>query len=212
MGRAEPAAPELPIVELNVSCPNTADGLQFGEHPGALRELLGAVRPALGRTKMLVKLSPNVGDIVAMARAAIDGGADGLTLINTVSAMGIDVETFMKTLAEYNSSCALHYDDVFCKDRRFLTPLEGKKFYILRIVPGAYGTLGGIKIDSHYQVLTQEGKKLYGLYAAGSDVCDLYAGTYLYYLPGNTMGFALNSGRLAAEQAAEFINSLEPVA
>ena len=47
----------------------------------------------LGRTKMLVKLSPNVGDIVAMARAAVDEGADGLTLINTVSAMAIDVRT-----------------------------------------------------------------------------------------------------------------------
>lgn len=93
VAQAFDAAPELPIVELNVSCPNTADGLQFGEHPGALRELLGAVRPALRSTRMLVKLSPNVGDIVAMARAAIDGGADGLTLINTVSAMGIDVET-----------------------------------------------------------------------------------------------------------------------
>jgi dihydroorotate dehydrogenase (NAD+) catalytic subunit len=84
--------PSIPIVELNVSCPNTADGLQFGEHPQALRQLLAAVRPALSSTKMLVKLSPNVGDIVAMAKAAVDGGADGLTLINTVSAMAIDVE------------------------------------------------------------------------------------------------------------------------
>ncbi len=92
VAQAFDAAPSLPLVELNVSCPNTADGLQFGEHPAALRELLGAVRPTLARTRMLVKLSPNVGDIVAMARAAIDGGADGLTLINTVSAMGIDVE------------------------------------------------------------------------------------------------------------------------
>jgi dihydroorotate dehydrogenase (NAD+) catalytic subunit len=83
----------LPLVELNVSCPNTADGLQFGEHPRALVELLRAVRPVLTRTRMLVKLSPNVGDIVAMARAAIEGGADGLTLINTVSAMAIDVES-----------------------------------------------------------------------------------------------------------------------
>jgi dihydroorotate dehydrogenase (NAD+) catalytic subunit len=83
----------LPLVELNVSCPNTADGLQFGEHPGALRNLLEAVRPALASTGLIVKLSPNVGDIVAMARAAIDGGADALTLINTVSAMAIDVET-----------------------------------------------------------------------------------------------------------------------
>lgn len=81
------------LVELNVSCPNTADGLVFGENPAALGELLRAVRPALSRTRMLVKLSPNVGDIVALARAAIDAGADGLTLINTVSAMAIDVET-----------------------------------------------------------------------------------------------------------------------
>ncbi|MCP3904057.1 MAG: dihydroorotate dehydrogenase [Planctomycetes bacterium] len=83
----------IPLVELNVSCPNTADGLQFGEHPDALRALLHEVRPALARTRMIVKLSPNVGDIVAMARAAIEQGADVLTLINTVSAMAIDVES-----------------------------------------------------------------------------------------------------------------------
>ena len=87
------AAEALPLVELNVSCPNTERGLQFGDDPEALRELLRAVRPVLRRTKMIVKLSPNVGDIVAMARAAIDEGADVLTLINTLSAMAIDVET-----------------------------------------------------------------------------------------------------------------------
>lgn len=87
------AAGALPAVELNVSCPNTGDGLQFGEHPAKLAELIGAVRPVLARTKLFVKLSPNVGDIVAMARAAIDGGADALTLINTVHGLAIDVET-----------------------------------------------------------------------------------------------------------------------
>jgi dihydroorotate dehydrogenase (NAD+) catalytic subunit len=86
-------AAALPLVELNVSCPNTSDGLQFGEHPDRLRELLGAVRPALTRTKLVVKLSPNVGSIVAMAEAAIDAGADALTLINTIAAMAIDIET-----------------------------------------------------------------------------------------------------------------------
>jgi dihydroorotate dehydrogenase (NAD+) catalytic subunit len=84
---------ELRAVELNVSCPNTADGLQFGEHPQKLTDLLNAVRPVLKSTRMLVKLSPNVSDIVAMARAAIESGADALTLINTVSAMAIDVDT-----------------------------------------------------------------------------------------------------------------------
>jgi dihydroorotate dehydrogenase (NAD+) catalytic subunit len=83
----------LPAVELNVSCPNTSDGLQFGEHPEKLRELLREVRPVLTRTKMIIKLSPNVGDIVGMARAAIELGADALTLINTVSAMAINVES-----------------------------------------------------------------------------------------------------------------------
>ncbi|HRP61812.1 MAG TPA: dihydroorotate dehydrogenase [Phycisphaerales bacterium] len=86
-------ADRLPAVELNVSCPNTSDGLQFGEHPTKLRELLSEVRPALRQTKMIVKLSPNVGDIVGMARAAIECGADALTLVNTFSAMAIDVET-----------------------------------------------------------------------------------------------------------------------
>jgi dihydroorotate dehydrogenase (NAD+) catalytic subunit len=83
----------LPAIELNVSCPNTADGLQFGEHPRKLQELLRAVRPVVRRAKLFVKLSPNVGDIVGMARAAVDCGIDGLTLINTVSAMSIDVES-----------------------------------------------------------------------------------------------------------------------
>jgi dihydroorotate dehydrogenase (NAD+) catalytic subunit len=93
VARAFEEAENLPAVELNVSCPNVADGLQFGEHPGKLRELLDEVRPVLGRTRLIVKLSPNVGDIVAMAEAAVAGGADALTLINTVAAMAIDIET-----------------------------------------------------------------------------------------------------------------------
>lgn len=87
------AAPAIAAVELNVSCPNTADGLQFGEHPAALRALLDEVRPAVTRKPLFVKLSPNVGDIVAMAAAAIDGGARALVVANTFSAMAIDVET-----------------------------------------------------------------------------------------------------------------------
>jgi dihydroorotate dehydrogenase (NAD+) catalytic subunit len=87
------SAADLPAVELNVSCPNTSDGLQFGEHPAALAALLREVRPVLTQTKMIVKLSPNVGDILAMARAAVDAGADALTLINTVTAMSVDVDT-----------------------------------------------------------------------------------------------------------------------
>ncbi len=89
----------LPAVELNVSCPNTDDGLVFGEDPARLGKLVGELRRVLKRTRMLVKLSPNVGDITALAAAAVEAGADGLTLINTIAAMAIDVETRVSRLA-----------------------------------------------------------------------------------------------------------------
>ncbi|MFZ9882063.1 MAG: dihydroorotate dehydrogenase, partial [Phycisphaerales bacterium] len=84
---------EIGAIELNVSCPNTADGLQFGEHPAALRALLGEIKPRIRTKPLIVKLSPNVGDIVGMAAAAIDGGAQALVVSNTFTAMAIDVES-----------------------------------------------------------------------------------------------------------------------
>ena len=93
------AIPELPLVELNVSCPNTGDGLQFGASPAALRPLLDAVRPVLKRTRLIVKLSPNVGDLRPLAELAIEAGADALTLINTMTGLAIDPGTRRSRLA-----------------------------------------------------------------------------------------------------------------
>jgi dihydroorotate dehydrogenase (NAD+) catalytic subunit len=78
-------------VELNVSCPNVKDGLTFGTHPGRLRELTAAVKRALPHKPLIVKLSPNVEDITATARATVEGGADVLSLVNTFTAMAIDI-------------------------------------------------------------------------------------------------------------------------
>lgn len=69
--------------------------------------------------------------------------------------------------------------------------------------------MGGIRVNSKLQVVTDEFKPIPGLYGAGTDVCDIYAGTYNYKLAGNTMGFALNSGRLAAEHALEYLDRLD---
>lgn len=85
--------PELAGFELNVSCPNVADGLMFGTDPVRLRALVAAVRRVCKRGKLIVKLSPNVTDVVLLARAAIDGGADMLSLINTYVALAIDIQT-----------------------------------------------------------------------------------------------------------------------
>src|SRR5687767_2887954 len=78
-------------VELNVSCPNVKDGLTFGTHPGRLKELTREVKKVLPHKPLIVKLSPNVEDITLTARGAIDGGADALSLINTFTAMSIDI-------------------------------------------------------------------------------------------------------------------------
>lgn len=78
-------------VELNVSCPNVKDGLTFGTNPGRLRELTAEVKKVLPRKPLMVKLSPNVEDITQTARAAVEGGADVLTLVNTFTAMAIDI-------------------------------------------------------------------------------------------------------------------------
>lgn len=92
--RREPA-----LIELNVSCPNTATGLQFGDEPRLLEDLMRAVRPAVIHKRLFVKLSPGAGDLVRLADIAVAGGADGLTLGNTFPALAIDPETRRARLA-----------------------------------------------------------------------------------------------------------------
>jgi len=86
-------------LELNVSCPNVSDGLVFGRDADALGRLVGVVRKVVKRSLLIVKLSPNVTDITKTARAAIEAGADCLSLINTFVGMAIDVETQRPVLA-----------------------------------------------------------------------------------------------------------------
>lgn len=93
------AEPAIAGIELNVSCPNVADGLMFGTDPRLLTALVSDVRRVVRRAVLVVKLSPNVTDICALARAAVDGGADALSLINTYVALSIDIRTWRPSLA-----------------------------------------------------------------------------------------------------------------
>jgi dihydroorotate dehydrogenase (NAD+) catalytic subunit len=80
-------------VEINMSCPNTARAqMAFGQSPQAAGELVAAVR-AVTRLPVLAKLTPNCTDVAAVARACEAAGADGLVLINTLLAMGLDAAT-----------------------------------------------------------------------------------------------------------------------
>ncbi|MGC8540820.1 MAG: dihydroorotate dehydrogenase [Phycisphaerae bacterium] len=99
---AERLDQELPVVrgiELNVSCPNVKNGLSFGTDPARLAELVAAVRKRVKRATLIVKLSPNVADVAVTARAAVEAGADCLSLINTFTAMVIDIEKGRPMLA-----------------------------------------------------------------------------------------------------------------
>ena len=84
-------APGLAGYELNVSCPNTKrGGMQFAADPALLAEVVLAVKQVVRSRPLLVKLSPNVGDICVVARAAEQAGADALSLVNTFLALAID--------------------------------------------------------------------------------------------------------------------------
>ncbi len=84
----------ISALELNISCPNVSEGgIEFGTNPKLAAELVNAVRAVVKQKKLIVKLSPNVTDIVEIAHAVIQAGAEILSLINTLRGMAIDVET-----------------------------------------------------------------------------------------------------------------------
>jgi dihydroorotate dehydrogenase (NAD+) catalytic subunit len=81
--------PEVAALELNVSCPNVKSGCVVGSEAGEMSALMGRVRPLTAKP-LIVKLTPNVAEIAPIARAAQDGGADALSLINTLRATAVD--------------------------------------------------------------------------------------------------------------------------
>jgi dihydroorotate dehydrogenase (NAD+) catalytic subunit len=87
-------------VELNISCPNLEDrNNMFAHSEEATAAVVSSVKKALPRKPLFPKLSPNVTSLTAIAAAAVDSGADGLSLVNTVFGMAIDVETRRPKLA-----------------------------------------------------------------------------------------------------------------
>ena len=84
---------QVEIIELNVSCPNVhGGGMSFGTSPESVAEVVRAVKRVVTKP-LYVKLTPNVTDIVAIAKAAEEAGADGICLINTMLGMRIDTRT-----------------------------------------------------------------------------------------------------------------------
>jgi dihydroorotate dehydrogenase (NAD+) catalytic subunit len=89
MARQVEAAGGAAALELNISCPNVAGGVDFGTEPGLCRQVVAAVREAID-LPILAKLTPNVTRIVDIAGAAVEGGADALSVINTLLGVSVD--------------------------------------------------------------------------------------------------------------------------
>jgi dihydroorotate dehydrogenase (NAD+) catalytic subunit len=86
-------------VELNVSCPHVKQtGAEIGQSPKLLTDVVQMVKTSISKP-LIVKLSPNVSDITVLAHAAIEAGADALTVVNTLKAMTIDSETMLPILS-----------------------------------------------------------------------------------------------------------------
>jgi dihydroorotate dehydrogenase (NAD+) catalytic subunit len=90
---------KIPAIELNISCPNVKmGGMAFGTNPKSAREVTKAVRAAYSK-KLIVKLSPNVTNIVDFARIVEEEGADCISLINTILGMSVDVRNMRPSLS-----------------------------------------------------------------------------------------------------------------
>jgi fumarate reductase flavoprotein subunit len=130
------------------------------------------------------------------------------TLEELAEMCGINVENLLETVDNYNDYCEQGYDEEFSKPRKYLKPLKKGPYYAGKFRAAGYGSLGGIKINHNLQVLDEEGFPIEGFYSMGTDCNNMYGDSYVYVFPGSTMCYALNSGRMAGENAAEYVEDL----
>jgi fumarate reductase flavoprotein subunit len=153
-----------------------------------------------------------VSNFDAELKQAFDQGNKNVFVADSLEELaaktGINLNGLQKTVDKYNKSCESGRDEIFHKKSRYLKSIKQPKFYACRIFPSAYGSLGGIRINYKTEALTKDHEVIPGLYAAGTDACAIYGDTYVFVLPGNTMGIAVNTGRMAGENVVEYIKSI----
>lgn len=145
---------------------------------------------------------------------AVDDEYDGFFVADTIEElaekMGVPADVLEETIETYNDYCDCGVDAQFGKSAANLKPITGKGRYMaLKFYVGAYGTVGGVRINRRGEVLDNDFNPIPGLYSAGTDANTIYADSYNFKLPGNSMGFAVNTGRLAGEAMSDYIDSLE---
>ena len=173
-----------------------------------------------GILKQYKKNGPDIVDIVhpaeaflnfeGQAKLAVEQGYEAYfeaeTIPELAEKLGIDADKLQQTIDDYNAMCRCGVDSQFHKPQKYLHPITGKgKYLVGKYYLGAYGTVGGVRVNKYCEVLNKDHLPIEGLYSAGSDANTLYGDSYNFTLPGNSMGFAVNSGRMAGEAIAQYI-------
>jgi len=119
--------------------------------------------------------------------------------------IGAKPEVLKATLAEYNAFCEKGRDTIFGKDYTYLIPLKTPPYAAVRGQACMTDAIGGIKINEKMEVLDMEDEAIPGMYAGGSTSGNWESENYCYELTGHLLGFAVNSGRIAGENAVKYI-------
>jgi len=123
--------------------------------------------------------------------------------------IGTSTGALKSTIDVYNRSCDKGYDEIFNKDPKHLRPLSNSPFYVLKCVLGFLDTTGGIKINHNMEVLDRKDIPIPGLYAAGVVAGGWESKTYSFEFSGSAVSFAINSGRIAGENAFRYVSGSE---
>lgn len=116
---------------------------------------------------------------------------------------GLDPAALEATVARYNEFCHNGLDEDFDKEAEYMAPIETPPFYIFRQDMSFWTSIGGIDTDRQMRVVNVKGEPVPGLYAVGTDGCQLYRETYTMNIPASCQGNNVNSGRIAAQHICE---------
>jgi fumarate reductase flavoprotein subunit len=164
---------------------------------------LGRGRNRAERRRKMPGLKEQVHTIAALnsGNICISDSWDEIALF-----VGADPSVLKATIDEYNTGCDRGRDDAFFKDPFYLRPLCQAPYYAIKGELVFLNTMGGLKINEFMEVIDTKGSAIKGLYAAGADTGDWEPDTYCDNLSGTAFGFAVNSGRIAAENAVKYIS------
>ncbi|MBP1736172.1 MAG: Succinate dehydrogenase/fumarate reductase, flavoprotein subunit [Oscillospiraceae bacterium] len=121
--------------------------------------------------------------------------------------IGCEAAELEESVSEYNACCDQHWDRLFAKQGRYLTRLDQPPYYALRAGTDMLITHGGIRVNEQFEALDSQFATVPNLYVAGVDFGGADADVYNVTMSGHGFGFAVNSGRIAGEHAAQAVTA-----